>query len=82
MTHGGKREGAGRKQGSPNKLTATVRETFEHAFQMLQNSERANLTSWAEGNPTEFYKLAAKLIPTDMSVQGTMTLTVLTGVPD
>ena len=77
----GKKTG-GRKAGTPNKITATVRETFEHAFRILQESKTANLTSWAEKNPTEFYKLSSKLIPSDMNVQGNLNVTVTTGVPD
>jgi hypothetical protein len=78
----GIKTGGGSRKGKPNKVTATVRETFERAFTMLQQHETANLTSWAERNPTEFYKLSSKLIPTDMSIQGQMTLNVITGVPD
>lgn len=71
----------GRKAGTPNKITATVRQRFEEAFEKLQSSDKANLTTWAEENPTEFYKLSAKLIPTDVAVQGALTLNVITGVP-
>ncbi len=53
----------GRKPGTPNKATRTVRETFEAVFVSLQSSDKANLLVWAEENPTDFYRLSAKLIP-------------------
>ncbi len=53
----------GRKPGTPNKATRTVRETFEAVFVSLQSSDRANLLVWAEENPTDFYRLSARLIP-------------------
>jgi hypothetical protein len=53
----------GRKPGTPNRATRTVRETFEAVFVALQSSDKANLLVWAEENPTDFYRLSAKLIP-------------------
>jgi hypothetical protein len=52
----------------PNKVTRTVREAFERAFLMLQRNDVASLEHWAERNPTEFYKLAARLIPAEMNI--------------
>lgn len=72
----------GRPKGTPNKVTASIRETFSNVFNALQNDEKANLTSWGKDNTTEFYKLASKLIPLDVAVQGGLTLQVITGVPD
>jgi hypothetical protein len=54
----------GRFKGSPNKVTKSIREHFAAAFDMLQDDDIYNLTSWAKTNPTEFYRLASKLIPT------------------
>lgn len=59
----GERRG-GRKKGTPNKLTASVKEAFEIAFNELQQERGVRLTDWARKNTTEFYKLAARLIPT------------------
>lgn len=72
----------GRKAGTPNKVTAAVREAFEVVFSQLQSSETANLYAWAQQNPTEFYKLASKLIPCEVTVQGGMVIHVVTGVPE
>jgi hypothetical protein len=63
----GKKSGGGSRKGSPNKLTKSVKEAFEIAFNELQGDSEANLTNWAKDNTTEFYKLAAKLIPTSVN---------------
>lgn len=60
---------AGREKGKPNKLTTTVKEKVMETFDRLQDHDKANLYDWATENPTEFYKIAAKLIPTEMKAQ-------------
>lgn len=61
-----KGEAKGRPKGTPNKLTRTVKETVLAVFDDLQSDPKANLLSWGKSNPTEFYKIAAKLIPTEI----------------
>ena len=63
----GKKSGGCSRKGSPNKLTKSVKEAFEIAFNELQGDSEANLANWAKENTTEFYKLAAKLIPTSVN---------------
>jgi tartrate dehydratase alpha subunit/fumarate hydratase class I-like protein len=63
----GKKTGGGSRLGKQNKLTKSVKEAFEIAFNQLQDDSDANLAEWAKNNTTEFYKLAAKLIPTSVS---------------
>jgi hypothetical protein len=53
----------GRGKGTPNKTTKMVKEVFATVFDEIQEDKKANLKSWAKENPTEFYKLASKLIP-------------------
>lgn len=69
----GKKTG-GRVKGTPNKFTASVKEAVLLAFQELQDDETTKLTAWGKKNTTEFYKIAAKLIPTEVkaSVEGTI----------
>lgn len=57
----------GRPKGTPNKLTKTVKEAFEIAFQNLQEQPGARLADWAKDNPTDFYRIAAKLIPAELN---------------
>lgn len=56
----------GRQKGTPNKLTASVKEGLELAWQGIGGVE--HLTNWARENPGDFYKLLAKLLPRDMHV--------------
>ena len=53
----------------PNKITRTVRVSFEEAFRSLNldPSQPYALGEWAKKNPTEFYRLASKLIPVQVS---------------
>jgi hypothetical protein len=59
----------GRKAGTPNKLTRTVKEAFEEAFNTLQEQPGVKLGEWGKANPTEFYKLAARLIPAEINAK-------------
>ena len=63
--------GPGRPKGSPNKLTRTVRQAFEEAFEVLQadQSQPYALAPWGMKNPDKFYLLAAKLIPVQVQAQ-------------
>lgn len=58
----------GRKKGTPNKLTKTIREKVLEVFNTLQDEPdgKSDLISWAKAKPGEFYPIAAKLIPTEM----------------
>ena len=60
--------GKGRPKGVPNKLTTTAREAFQHA--MDKNGGAEWLATWAAGNPDEFFKLYARMIPVQNEVTG------------
>ena len=81
--HGGARPGAGRRTGSKNKL-GSVREAFESVFALLQEDPEnpASLEQWARKQPGEFYKLASKLLPMQVTAEGSLSLIVSTGIPD
>ncbi len=68
MKGSGRKPPGGSRKGCPNKATASIKAAFEEAFNYLQQSDVASLRVWATQNPTEFYKLASKLIP--LHVQG------------
>ncbi len=57
----------GRPTGATNKTTKLVKEAFAEAFDELQKDPEVKLAVWGKDNPTEFYKLAAKLIPIQLS---------------
>lgn len=75
----GKKTG-GRYSGTPNKFTSSVKEVFQTVFDELQSDKVANLKTWALANPSEFYKLIARQIPTAMEVKAEVGLTHITGV--
>jgi hypothetical protein len=62
-----KTPGSGRQAGTPNKLTATFKEAVLMAFDNIGGVD--HFTEWAKAHPTEFYKIAARLIPAEMQVQ-------------
>jgi hypothetical protein len=70
---GEKRPGQGKR--GPGKVTLTVKQAFEAVFKDLQADPKQPhaLKAWAETQPTEFYKLAAKLIPSE--IKGDLTHT-------
>lgn len=68
------RKTGGRRKGSLNKKTHSVKEALEAAFHGLGG--KAALVRWAETNPTEFYRIWAKLLPRDINatIDGQMRL--------
>lgn len=54
----------GRQKGTPNKSTVAVKEAFREAFELLGGTQA--LVVWAADNPTAFYQLYSKLIPTEV----------------
>ena len=65
------RAGMGRPKGSPNKVHASMKQAIAEAFEQLGGTER--MVQWAMEDPkhlTEFYKLAARLIPVETQVSG------------
>lgn len=73
----GKKTG-GRVEGSVNKFTKTVKEVLTSAFDTLQEDPNVNIVKWGKENPTEFYKLCSKLIPTAVDVSATVEQTTYT----
>jgi hypothetical protein len=65
--------GKGRQKGVPNKTTAIMKDAITAVYSDLQasveNADNANahFLQWAKDNATEFYKLASKLIPVQLS---------------
>ncbi len=62
----GKKTG-GRTAGTPNKTTVAVKAALEEAFDRLGGVD--SLVTWAQSEPTEFYKLYAKLLPAELNVK-------------
>jgi hypothetical protein len=51
----------GRKAGTPNKVTFTVKENVIAVFDQIGGQEQ--MAEWAMSNRSEFYRLYAKLLP-------------------
>jgi hypothetical protein len=83
--HKGHKKAGGRKKGTPNKTTADVKAALVAAFDQMGGVK--SLTEFAIANPGEFYKLWAKLLPSEVkaTVDGTVRLElveeILDGVP-
>lgn len=53
----------GRVKGTPNKVTTTAKENILAVFTRLGGT--AQMAAWARENQTEFYKIYARLVPTE-----------------
>lgn len=58
--------GKGRKKGTPNKVTTAFKEAVLTAFHEMGGTPA--LVLWGMENQTEFYKIAARLIPAEANV--------------
>jgi Family of unknown function (DUF5681) len=56
----------GKPKGAINKINKAVKEVISETFNELQADSKNNMLAWAKQNPTEFYKLASKLLPTEV----------------
>lgn len=65
--------GKGRVKGSKNKATVAVKEALSAAFEGLGGVPK--LQTWASENQTEFYKLWAKMMPTQIDANVSATIT-------
>ena len=54
----------GRAKGTPNKLSATAKENIQAVFNRLDGT--AGMAKWAIENPTPFYQIYSKLLPTEV----------------
>lgn len=61
----------GRKKGVPNKTTVAVKDALNTAFTGVGGAD--GLVTWAQANPTEFYKLWVKMLPTEINLDANVT---------
>ena len=59
----------GRQVGVPNKVTAIFKDAVRIVYEDIGGNKA--FAAWAKENPTEFYRIAARLIPTEIASQGT-----------
>jgi hypothetical protein len=60
----GKPKTGGRLPGVSNKFTGAFREAVQIVYNRLGG--HAHFLQWAEANPTEFYRIASRLIPAEI----------------
>lgn len=68
MPRGGSKPGerrGGRPKGGLNKFTVSAKAAFQYAYQAIGGDEA--LATWARENESDFYKLFARLIPTEVT---------------
>ena len=66
---GGSRKGSGRKKGTQNKLTNLVKKNVIEVFNSIGGKK--HMIEWAKENPTQFYRLFAKILPKEDMIQPT-----------
>lgn len=67
---GGSRPGerrGGRQKGTPNKVTVSLKQAVLDTFENLGDVK--HMTTWARQHPSDFYRIAARLIPSGSCVQ-------------
>ena len=62
----GKKTG-GRKKGSLNRITKSFKDAVRTVYEDIGGHEA--FAAWARENPTEFYRIAARLIPTEIAAK-------------
>ena len=65
---GGKREGSGRKPGSLNKISSTVKQNVIDVFDKIGGIDA--MASWATDNRSEYYRIYSRLAPVSQEVSG------------
>ncbi len=70
----------GRPVGAVDKITKTVKDTVLAVFTDLQDDPKNSLKSFAVKYPRDFYAIAAKLIPTEISADVKMAVEQITGM--
>ena len=65
--HKGQPKVGGRKKGSKNKVTASVKEALTQAFERMGGVE--SLIAWAQAEPTEFFRIWSKMLPQEVNNQ-------------
>jgi hypothetical protein len=71
----GKPKTGGRQLGTPNRLTGAFREAVQVVYDRLGGHDA--FLQWARENPTEYYRIAARLIPVELRDTSDKTVRVI-----
>jgi len=69
----------GRQVGTPNKVTAIFKDAVRTVYEDIGGNTA--FAAWAKENPTEFYRIASRLIPTEMVTEGTSINVIINRFP-
>jgi hypothetical protein len=72
----------GRKAGTQNKVTTVFKDAVRTVYEDIGG--HAAFAKWARGNPSDFYRICSKLIPTESAplFDGNHTITINIGTVD
>jgi hypothetical protein len=65
----------GRQAGTPNKVTTAFKDAVRIVYEDIGGN--VAFAAWARENPSEFYKIAARLIPTEIAGRSDTGITVI-----
>jgi len=73
---------AGRKPGTPNKITKDIKSCYMEVFDRMGGAE--GLLKWAKENPDVFYGQISKLLPKgiEMKSDQELTINIITAIPE
>ena len=57
----------GRTKGVVNKSTKAFKDLLTETYRALEDEEGHGLLQWSKDNPTDFYRICAKLIPIEIT---------------
>ena len=66
----------GKKPGTPNKFTKQFKELLTETFHQLESEKGKGLLEWGKKNEGDFYKICARLIPTELTGEGGGDITI------
>ena len=69
------RKTGGRKAGVPNRVTAAFKDALRFVYEDIGGN--AAFSEWAKENPTEFYRICARLIPTEVAASESEGVTII-----
>ena len=64
----------GRQVGTPNKVTTIFKDAVRTVYENIGG--HTTFPAWAKEHPTDFYKIAARLIPTETTSKQDTNLTI------
>ena len=68
------RKTGGRQSGTPNKITAAFKDAVRIVYDDIGRNEA--FSAWAKENPGDFYRIASRLIPSEIASREGAAITI------